>query len=313
MRGRPTGTPRPQGSSTDIQLASTFLTVVASGSFVGAAEHLRISQAAVSMRIQALEAQLRCTLFNRGRGGARLTPAGRKFQRYAITMKQVWDQALIEVAVPSGFVGQVRLGGHYSLWRHFLLRWFSWMRARGAAHALRTEAHSGETLMRLLGDGMLDVGVLFEPQQLAGFVIERLFAEPLLLVATRPDSLGPADPDYLFVDWGPEFQKFHITHFPNLALPGLQTNLGAFAVEHILEEGGAGYFPEPVVQPYLRTRRLHPVKGAPRYDTHIYAVYREGEQGKALRVALDGLRVVAGQKAAPEGPTDRPGRTRHLG
>src|SRR5262245_48539812 len=204
MRARSKDTARPQGSSGDLQLANTFLAVVASGSFVGAAERLRISQAAVSMRIQALEAQLCCTLFNRGRSGARLTPAGRKFQRYAATMKQMWEQALIEVAVPSGFVGQVRLGGHYSLWRHFLLRWFGWMRARGAAHALRTEAHSGETLMRLLGDGMLDVGVLFEPQQLAGFVIERLFAESLVLVATRPNSSGPTDPGYLFVDWGPE-------------------------------------------------------------------------------------------------------------
>ena len=288
---------RPQGTNTDMQLAGTFLTVVASGSFVGAAKRLGISQAAISMRIQALEIQLRCTLFNRGRGGARLTPAGRKFQRYAITMKQVWDQALIEVATPSGFEGQVRLGGHYSLWRHFLLRWFDWMRARGGAYALRTEAHSTETLMRLLGDGMLDVGVLFEPQQLAGFVIEQLFAESLLLVATSPDSLGPADPGYLFVDWGSEFQKFHILNFPNIGMPGLQTTLGAFAVEHILERGGAGFFPEPVVQPYLRTRRLHLVKTAPRYRTPIYAVYREGEQGQALRIALEGLRVVASEKS----------------
>jgi DNA-binding transcriptional LysR family regulator len=296
MRGRSTGSPRPQGSGADIQLASTFLEVVASGSFIGAAERLRISQAAVSMRVQALEAQLGCTLFNRGRGGARLTPAGRKFQRYAVTMKQVWDQALLDVGLPSSFSGQVRVGGHYSLWRHFLLRWLGWMRVhQGAALALRTEAHGSETLMRLLSDGMLDVGVLFAPQQLAGFVIERLFKETLLLVATTPDSSGPADPGYLFVDWGPQFQKFHITHFPKLALPGLQTNLGAFAVEHILEEGGAGYFPEPVVQPFLRTGRLHRVNGAPGYDTPIYAVYREGQPGQALQIALDGLRAVAGQ------------------
>jgi LysR family transcriptional regulator, flagellar master operon regulator len=297
MKGHSLKAHRLQGTHTDMQLASTFLAVVASGSFVGAAKRLRISQAAVSMRIQVLETQLRCTLFNRGRTGARLTPAGRKFQRYAITMKHVWDQALIEVATPSGFDGQIRLGGHYSLWRNFLLRWFNWIRARGGAYALRTEAHDSETLMRLLGDGMLDVGVLFEPQQLAGFVVEQLFAESLLLVAASPGSLGVADPGYLFVDWGPEFQKFHVLNFPDIAMPGLQTSLGAFAVEHILAQGGAGFFPEPVVQQYLSTRRLHVVKGAPRYDTPIYAVYREGEQGQALRIALEGLRAVASAKA----------------
>jgi hypothetical protein len=52
------------------------------------------------------------------------------------------------------------------------------------------------------------------------------------------------------------------------------------------------------------------VKGAPRYDTPIYVVYREGEQGPALRIALDGLREVAGQKTSPSEPADRPGRTR---
>jgi len=293
MSRRPAGTSRPQGSGTDIHLATTFLEVVASGSFGAAAEHLYVSQAAVSMRIQALEAQLGCTLFNRGRGGARLTPAGRKFQRYAVSLKQVWDQALLDVALPNGFAGQVRLGGHYSLWRHFLLRWYSWMRAHGPAIALRTEAHGGEALMLRLRDGMLDVGVLFDPQQLGGFVIERLFEEPLALVATTPDSSGPTDPGYVFVDWGPEFQRFHIRHFPRLALPGLQTDLGAFAVEHILEEGGAGFFPEPVIQPHLRAGRLHRVQGAPRFVTPIYAVYREGQSGEALHIALDGLRAVA--------------------
>jgi hypothetical protein len=42
---------------------------------------------------------------------------------------------------------------------------------------------------------------------------------------------------------GPAFQKVHIARFPNLALPGLQTNLGAFAVEHILERAAPATFP----------------------------------------------------------------------
>jgi LysR family transcriptional regulator, flagellar master operon regulator len=294
----PIGRVRPQGSGTDIQLASTFLEVVATGSFGAAAQILGISQAAVSMRIQALELQLGCSLFNRGRGGARLTAAGARFRRHALIMKQVWDQALLEVALPSGFGDQVRVGGHHSLWRHMLLRWLAWMRTEGSGLALRTEVHGSETLMQLLDSGMLDVAVLFDPQKLEGFVIEWLFTEPLRLVATSPDSAGPADPGYVFVDWGPAFQRFHIAAFPDLALPGLQTNLGAFAVEHILDAGGAGYFPEPVVRTHVDDRRLHYVAGAPSYDTPIYAVYREHQADGAISTALRGLRAVvdAGRK-----------------
>lgn len=281
----------------DIQMARTFLEVVATGSFGAAADRLSISQAAVSMRIQALESQLGCSLFNRGRGGAKMTPAGQQFHRYAVTMKQMWDQARLEVALPSGLIGQVRLGGHYSLWRHFLSRWLSWMRRRGGAIALRTEAHGGGTIMQLLSDGMLDVGVLFDPQQRPGFTVERLFAESLMLVSTSPNSAAPFESDYMFVDWGPEFQKFHTTEFVELALPTLQTDLGAFAVEHILKDGGSGYFPEPVVREYLRAGRLHRVKNAPRFATPIYAVYADGDLGPASSVAVDGLRVISRDEA----------------
>lgn len=281
----------------DVQLARTFLEVVAGGSFVRAAERLGISQAAVSMRIQALENQLGCTLFQRGRGGAKLTPAGRQFHRCAITMKQAWDQALLEVSLPPGFIGQVRLGGHYSLWRYFLSRWLVWMRRNGDNIALRTEAHGSRAVMALIGDGMLDIGVLFEPEQRAGFVVERLFEEPLVLVSTKNDSAAPYDAGYMFVDWGPEFYKFHMASFPDVALSGFQTDLGAFAVEHMLESGGSGYFPEPVVRPMLQAGRLHRVKSAPRYVTPIYAVYREGELNEALDTALVGLRHITREES----------------
>jgi LysR family transcriptional regulator, flagellar master operon regulator len=281
----------------DVQLARTFLEVVAAGSFVGAAERLGISQAAVSMRVQALENQLGCTLFHRGRTGARLTPAGRHFHRYAATIKKLWDQAILEVTLPKGFIGQVRLGGHYSLWRHFLSRWLSWMRRHGHGIALRTEAHGSRTLMELISDGMLDVGVLFDPEQRTGFIVERLFGEPLVLVSTARESAAPYDDGYMFVDWGPEFQKFHTQTFPNLALSGLQTDLGAFAVEFVLKNGGSGYFPEPVVNPHLQAGRLHRVKRAPRYVTPIFAVYRQGDLGKPVQTALDGLRKISHEES----------------
>jgi DNA-binding transcriptional LysR family regulator len=237
----------------DIAIINTFLEVVATGSFVGAAERMAVSQAAVSMRIQALENQLGRSLFDRGRGGAKLTASGRQFHHYAITIKRMWDRACLEVSLPTGFAGQIRIGGHYSLWRHFLTRWFEWMRLHASEIALRTEAHANRTIMQLLSDGMLDIGVTFNPEQRSGLTVERLFEEELVLVSTQPNSTAPSEPGYLLVDWGLEFQKFHSTQFDQLPIPGLQTNLGAFAVEQILGQGGSGYFPEPVLQPYLRS------------------------------------------------------------
>ncbi len=51
----------------DIALARIFLKVVDTGNFVGAADQLHITQAAVSRRIKALEDYLGCALFVRNR------------------------------------------------------------------------------------------------------------------------------------------------------------------------------------------------------------------------------------------------------
>jgi DNA-binding transcriptional LysR family regulator len=163
--------------------------------------------------------------------------------------------------------------------------------------ALRTEAHASDTIIQYLSNDLLDIGVLFNPEQRSGFKIEHLFDEPLVLVATSKASAGPEDKNYLFVDWGPGFHSFHTTHFPHVDLPGRQTTLGAFGIEQILVEGGSGYFPEPVVRPFLREAKLHRVKGAPRYATPLFAVYRDGEREKGINTALVGLRQIATQES----------------
>ena len=55
----------------DTELARTFLTVVAAGNFVSAAERLHVTQSTVSARIRTLEEQLGCRLFTRNKAGTR--------------------------------------------------------------------------------------------------------------------------------------------------------------------------------------------------------------------------------------------------
>lgn len=61
----------------------TFLTVAECGSFTAAGRRLDISQAAVSLRVQSLEASLGTKLFVRAGGQCTLTNAGRKVFDYA--------------------------------------------------------------------------------------------------------------------------------------------------------------------------------------------------------------------------------------
>ena len=62
---------------------STFVAVLESGSFTGAARGLGVSQPAVSQCIRDLESEAGGPLLVRGRGGGSLTPLGEVFARYA--------------------------------------------------------------------------------------------------------------------------------------------------------------------------------------------------------------------------------------
>lgn len=280
----------------DIQLARTFLEVVAAGSFVAAAKRLHVTQSAVSMRIRALEQQLGCTLLLRGKTGAVPTPAGVRFQRYAQTMTRAWEQARQEVTLPPGYRAQFRCGGQFSLWDRLLPRWLRWMRAAAPEVALRSEVGQPDGLMQQLGEGLLDIGVMYTPQSRPGLVVEQLLEERLVLVSTRRDSAAPLEDGYVYVDWGPEFQAAHGMRYPDLPMPGLYVGLGALALSYIRQNGGAGYFPLRVVRPYLDRGELHPVPGAASFARPAYVVYPAARDDELLATAVEGLRLVAAQE-----------------
>jgi len=77
----------------DIDLARTFIEIVRSGSLVAAAEHLHVTQTAISARVQKLEQLLGCQLFVRSRNGASLTADGKGFVAYANQLVHTWEAA----------------------------------------------------------------------------------------------------------------------------------------------------------------------------------------------------------------------------
>ena len=107
----------------DIGIARTFLEVVKTGSFVGAANNLHLTQTAVSARIRVLEEQLDRPVFIRNKAGAKLTQAGEQFLRFATTLVQVWARAQRAVALPPGRETVVTVGAELSLWSPLLRHW----------------------------------------------------------------------------------------------------------------------------------------------------------------------------------------------
>src|SRR5574338_914166 len=140
----------------DIAAARTFLEIVKTGSFVRAAANLNITQTAVSARVRVLEEQLDRQLFIRNKAGAKLTPAGDQFLRYATTLVQVWERARHQLAMPGGRDNVVTIGGEHSLWDPLLRDWLVWMRGECADVAVRAQIDVPERLIDQVQEGSLD-------------------------------------------------------------------------------------------------------------------------------------------------------------
>ncbi|MDD3530073.1 MAG: LysR family transcriptional regulator [Gallionellaceae bacterium] len=281
----------------DIEYARTFLAVAAAGNFVAAAERLHVTQSTVSARIQTLETQMGARLFRRGRGGAELTAAGQRFLRHAKTLVRTLEQARHEVSLPSGFRGGLTLSGRIALWEGFLPRWVDWMRANVADVSLRLEIGFEEGIMQGLVQGILDIGVMYTPESRPGLAVEHLFDESMVLVGSNPERPWP-DPDYIHVDWGPEFHAQFGARFPALETSARTANIGWLALSLIQSLGGSAYLPLRMVRDAIEEGTLWRVHESPLITMPVYMVFPMDRDEAHLARAVQRLRLLGAEERA---------------
>jgi DNA-binding transcriptional LysR family regulator len=278
----------------DTELARTFLAVIAAGNFVSAAERLHVTQSTVSARVHTLERTLGRRLFVRNKGGTTLTAAGRHFQKHASALVRTVEQARHEVGVAKGFRGTLTIGGRFGLWEQFLTRWLAVLLHKSPDVSVRTEIGRESDLMQGLVEGRLDIAVMYTPESRPGLRVELLFDERLVLASTDPHGRPEPGPGYIYVDWGPEFFARHSTSFPDFFGSALATNTGWIGLQHILENGGSGYFPIRLVRPHLQSGKLAVIAGSPEFMISAYVVYPIDDAGAGvIAPALEVIREAA--------------------
>ncbi len=277
----------------------TFLEVADTGNFNRAAENLNVTQSTVSSRIKSLEQGFGHPLLARSHSGCELTAAGHQFRHYANGMQRLWQKSHQAVTLKPGFRSVLSIGAQVSLWERLVLDWIGWMRERAPDVALRIEADYSPSQMRQLADGLLDIGVMYQPRHTSGLVVEKLLEEKLILVATDKREVSPGwVEDYVFVDWGDVFLSEHAEAFPQMETAAVTVGLGALGLQYILKNGGSGYFPLRVVQPLIEEGRLFRLDGAPTLRRPAYVVYRGDPADQETRdLALEGLRSIASLEA----------------
>lgn len=169
-------------SATDLRSLQCFDVLADLLHFGRAAGALGIAQPPLSIRIRQLEASLGVRLFERGRGGVRLTAAGRslKGETAALLARHA---AMLERAraAARGEVGALRIGFVTPAEYSFLpdrLREF-----RGQAPGVRLQLHemTSDAQAAALLDGTLDAGFVLPPLAVAGLQYRPVFRDSLIV------------------------------------------------------------------------------------------------------------------------------------
>lgn len=280
----------------DIDQIKTFLSVVANGSFLEAANRLYVTQSTVSTRIQRLEAYLGVPLFVRNRSGASLTLQGKRFLRHAKSLLLTLEQARHDIGLPSRFRASVTIGARIALWEMLLPRWISEIRREMPDISIRSDIGFEDDLMRGLIEGSIDIGMMYTPQHSAGLQVEHLFDETLVLLTSDLGRPWPND-DYIYVDWGPGFYAQHSNSYPNLERSAQVVNIGWLALQLMLAQGGGSCFlPIRLAEPWLAAGKLFHVAGSPRFTLPAYLVSARDGDADVLGPILARLRALAEQE-----------------
>lgn len=151
--------------------------------FGRAAEECHVSQPALSLQIQELEAQLGCRLVERRRGAVALTEMGEEVEtrarRILLETAELVDHARHR---PTLLSGELDLGVIPSIAPYLLPATLPLLQKRHPALDLRLRETQTATLLDELAGGLLDVALLSLPVDRAGLETLPLLADPFLLV-----------------------------------------------------------------------------------------------------------------------------------
>jgi LysR family transcriptional regulator, flagellar master operon regulator len=268
----------------DISLARTFLMVAETGSFIECARKMNITQSTVSARIKGLEELLGRPLFERSKSGADLTSAGSQFQKHALALVRVWQHAQLEVGLSDRHRDHLAVGAPATLWDGLLLKWVTAMRSESPDVAVSAIAGLAPNLIERLLEGTLDLAVIYQPSQPPGLLIEHLFDEEFVLVTSAAAGSRRQANDYVYIDWGPDFQSDHAAAYPDL---------GLLSLDFLLANDAYGYFPLRLVRQHIARGRLRTPARARKFTYPVYMVFPETRDEEAYDPILDGLRRTA--------------------
>ena len=175
----------------DLQLLRSLIAVSDTGSITEAADHIGLTQPALSRRLQQLEAHLGAELLSRGRKGVRLTEIGRLVESEARILVTRYEQMREQVRNRQGLAGgTVRVGGGATAVSFLLPKAIAaFQGAHPAVKFQLKEAGSNEVAEDVI-NGRLELGLVTMPVKHRDLSVWPLLTDSIVLVGPRLHPLA---------------------------------------------------------------------------------------------------------------------------
>lgn len=254
----------------NITAIQTFLAVHRLGALNRAAATLNVTQSTITARLDTLDDAFGAPLLTRSRKGAALTKAGWSFLAEAEMIEAAWLRAQQRINLPKGSAGLLSFGCDAALWRHLGQDWLAAQRA--SSPGLTVEAWPGgqAELAHWLSTALIDVALSTAPIHGDGLITQPYANDSIHQVATQPRQARSWHRDYVFVDHGPAFRRWHGETWRAAKTAPLSFGAPDWALTHLLEHGGSAYLPRRMTAPLLGDK-LFEVRGAAAFtrETHL--------------------------------------------
>lgn len=280
----------------------TFVAVASDLNITRAAERIHLAQSSVSEQIQALEADLDATLFDRTGRKLKLTEAGQRLLDHAHDLLARTEEARTAVtAAANTTAGTLAIGGLETLCASYLPPLLAHFGAEHPAIRLQLKSAGSGELRSGVKSGALDVSFAFgEPPDMPELKHEVVAEEELVVALPAGHRLaGQADANaddlnnepFLVTEQGCVYREMFETAFAGKR-PRIAVELGSIAAIQKLVAEGAGCALIPRVAAEAGSRRVVTLSWAGDNSSVPVSMIWHGQRGErpALRFFLEAAR-----------------------
>jgi DNA-binding transcriptional LysR family regulator len=193
------------------------------------------------------------------------------------------SRARLDVAAPHADSRRLQIGVRTGIWGDALQDKLHQLQSDLPDLALQVESLEPDNLTKRLLDRTLDIAIVYELPSVPEFSCVPIGKFTLKLYSSvKGESLKSAlAGNYIYLDWGGGFARFHERRFGDLPTPVLSTNNNELARDYLLANGGACFLPESL-QKSLAREGLVLVNDAPDFERQLNVAYHSGSGHREL-------------------------------